>query len=196
MLFILLQEILWYKKDRTPQGSVIRRQYLKPVRVEEAQIDPAGDEVILWTRSYTQDGNEMQEEKGLYKNPLVRGRLAIRRNGLERTADNIEILKEGDAYRIRWFESGEGRVRRHGGNEDFDRNWQRLIREDPGLLCETAFVLKKGESGIMRWNNRFASYSGQWYRQYQAYFIHTDSMDRRMFIRDYDYTYEQLADLF
>lgn len=196
MLFILFQQIIWYKKDRTPQGAVIRRQYLKPGSVLEVPVDPDKDEVILWARFLTQDGNQMQEKTRIYKSPLDKGQLLLKKKFMDEVANNLEIRKEGDSYRILWLETCCGRVIRRGGDEDFPGNWQRLIREDPGLLHETAFVLKKDESGIMRWNNRFTSYSGQFYCQYEAYIVHTDTEKTDLFLRDYDYTYEQLADLF
>ncbi len=64
------------------------------------------------------------------------------------------------------------------------------------VLNETAFVLDEGQSGIVRWNNRFTSYHGQYYEQYQAFFVNVDTFDQKVFIRDYDFEYQQLADLF
>lgn len=63
-------------------------------------------------------------------------------------------------------------------------------------MNETAFVLEEGQSGVIRWNNRFSSYHGQWYEQYQAFFVNTDTIEPKVFNRDYDYEYQQLADLF
>ena len=99
---------------------------------------------------------------------------------------NIEILKEGNIYRIKWSDDGKGNVRRRGGNEDFRKKGAKLSGY-PNVLNETAFVLENGQSGIVRWNNRFSSYHGQWYEQYQVFFVNTVTLDSKVFIRDYDF---------
>ncbi|MCR4650888.1 MAG: hypothetical protein K5662_03945 [Lachnospiraceae bacterium] len=129
---------------------------------------------------FVDEGNGSAENPGRYNDTPI---------------PNIEILKEGEAYRIKWFDDGMGNVKRRGGNEDFRKKGTRFSRY-ANVLNETAFVLNEGQSGIMRWNNRFTSYHGQYYEQYQAFFVNVDTFDQKVFIRDYDFEYQQLADLF
>lgn len=108
----------------------------------------------------------------------------------------LAITAEQDnAYRVKWYDSGEGMPKRRGGNEDFGKNGAKLAGR-PNTLNETAFVLKQGESGVARYNYRYTGYHGQWYRCYYVYLVNADSLDRDIFLREYDYEYGQLADLF
>ncbi len=102
---------------------------------------------------------------------------------------------EENRYRIRWFDSGRGSIRRRGGNEDFLKRGARFSGE-PNRLNETAFILKPGQSGTVCCNNRFSSWHGQWYEEYRIYFVSAVRPDRNMFVREPDFRYEQLAVLF
>lgn len=188
MLMILLIQIKWYKEDRNPQGSLVRKKYLKPVILRDLHGISEKDDIYLVRMNYTQKG------KGVFEGD---------RNGIiesEPNLDNIqlpniELIKEENAYRIKWFDDGKGKVRRRGGNENFRKKGTKLSGY-PNVLNETVFVLEEGQAGIVRWNNRFSSYHGQWYEQYQAFFVNTHTIDSKVFIRDYDFEYHQLADLF
>ena len=184
MLCILYLTVSWTKDDRNPQGSLVRKQYIKPYPVDTFSI-PFDNELVFRTYlHYEQHGTEMTLKKGC-------GVFDLKELGIR----NIAIEKEEDSYRIKWYEEDIGDVRRRGGNEDYKRKGARL-RSCPNLLNETAFVLKPGQAGSVSWNNRFTSYHGQHYTQYQVYLINANSIDVDMFIRDYDYEYQQLADLF
>ena len=131
-------------------------------------------------------------EGNSYKNDVVQNGFVILK---DLDLPNIEIIQDGLTYRIKWFDNGDGKVRRRGGNEDFGKKGTKLSGY-PNTLNETAFVLDLGQSGIIKWNNRFSSYHGQWYEQYQVYLVNAESIESNIFIRDYDFEYEQLADLF
>ena len=188
MLIILLIQINWNKEDRNPQGSLERKKYLKPVILRDLHSISEKADVCLARMYYTQKGKDVFEgdKNGIIENDT---------NLADIHVPNIEILKEDNVYRIKWFDDGKGNVRRRGGNEDFRKKGAKLSGY-PNVLNETAFVLENGQSGIVRWNNRFSSYHGQWYEQYQAFFVNTDSVDPQVFMRDYDFDYQQLADLF
>lgn len=188
MLMILFIQIKWYKEDRNPQSSVERKKYLKPIMLRELHSISEKDDVCFVRMNYTQNGKGVFEGD---KNGIIEGDADC----MNIQVPNIEILKEGNIYRIKWFDDGKGNVRRRGGNEDFRKKGAKLSGY-PNVLNETAFVLENGQSGIVRWNNRFSSYHGQWYEQYQAFFVNADSVDLQVFIRDYDFDYQQLADLF
>lgn len=64
------------------------------------------------------------------------------------------------------------------------------------MLNETAFILKKGESGLLKYNYRKQNFDGQYYLCYTMYMVNTDVLTRKVFLRAYDYKYEQMADLF
>lgn len=184
MLCILYLSISWTKADRNLQGSLIRKQYIKPYPVDTYSV-PFNDGLVFRTDlHYVQNGDKMNLEKSNVVLDLQK--IDIR---------NIGIEKEEDSYRIKWHEETVGDVNRRGGNEDYGRKGASL-RSYPNRLNETAFVLSPGQSGVISWNNRFTSYYGQKYEQYQAYFINTNSIDVNMFVREYDFEYKQLADLF
>ena len=184
MLCILYITISWTKEDRSPQSSIIRKQYLKPVPVDTLGIVIDPESVFLTNVHYEQNGSDMTEK-------VLGKMLKLEDFGMR----NISIQKEDDSYRIKWFDEEIGSVRRRGGNEDYGRKGAKL-RNFPNRLNETAFVLGPGQSGVAHWNNRFTSYYGQSYMQYLAYFVNAESVDPDMFIRDYDFEYKQLADLF
>ena len=184
MLCILYLTVTWTKNDRNPKGSLVRKQYIKPYPVDTFSVSPEDDDIFLTELHYEQHGTEMNLQNS-------RGTFALN----EINFRNIAIEQEDDSYRIKWHEDEIGDVRRRGGNEDFKRKGARL-RSYPNLMNETAFVLKPGQAGSVCWNNRYTSYYGQKSLHYQIYYINTDSLDVDMFIRDYDYEYKQLADLF
>lgn len=66
----------------------------------------------------------------------------------------------------------------------------------PNVLNETAFLLDEGKSGLLKYNYRHISYHGQWYKCYYVYIVNTKVLTQDVFIRNYDYEYNQLADLF
>jgi len=109
---------------------------------------------------------------------------------------SLTIMEEPDnAYRIKWYDSGEGMPRRRGGNEDLYKKGSRLAGK-PNTLNETAFVLQEGQAGVLKYNYRYSYYDGQWYKCYYVYVVNTDVLTRDIFLRSYDYEYNQLADLF
>ena len=188
MLMIQFIKIKWYKEDRTPQGSLVRRQYFRPCVLKDLHSISEDDDICLVRMNYTQKGKDVLAED---KN----GSIESYANLDIISIPNIKLIKEDNAFRIKWFDDESGNVRRRGGNEDFRKKGTKLSGY-PNVLNETAFVLEEGQSGIVRWNNRFSSYHGQWYEQYQAFFVNTDTIEPKVFNRDYDYEYQQLADLF
>ena len=108
-----------------------------------------------------------------------------------------DIIKDGDKYIIKWFalEYSGYKPTRSGYNEDFGRKGAKA--QGKRVLCETAFVLDKGESGKTQFNYRCVSSHGQHYEQYGIYFINTDKLEYNSFqTAKYKYGYSQMADLF
>lgn len=112
MLMILLIQIKWYKEDRNPHGSLVRREYLKPVILRDSHCVDEKDDVCFVRMNYTQKG------KGVFEGDQ-NGIIVSDVNVDDIQIPNIEIIKEDNAYRIKWFDDGKGNVRRRGGNEDF-----------------------------------------------------------------------------
>lgn len=199
MLCVLFVEIRWTKQDRNPQSASGRREWLKPVAVtvnHSSCIYP-DNSCLLKKIFYVQNNDQIRmlpcrsEKQTAVESPdgfeiITPGSVSI---------PDIEILREENCHRIRWFDSGAGNVRRRGGNEDFLKRGARFSGE-PNRLNETAFRLRIGQKGMVSWNNRFSSYHGQWYKEYRAYFVSTDQPDSCMFLENYDFRYEQMADLF
>ena len=189
MLMIQIIEMRWYKKDRNPEGSLIRKKYLCPVELKQPVLLPDNSESVYINEiCYYQHGEEVKEILPSSNNGIVSLK------DLELNCIDIEKTEDG-TYKISWYDDKDGRVQRRGGNKDFGKKGKKL-KNFPNLLNETAFVLKDGESGMIRWNNRYTSYHGQHYLQCQVYFVNTDTLNKDTFIREYDHEYQQMADLF
>lgn len=67
---------------------------------------------------------------------------------------------------------------------------------EPNKLNETTFILEEHQSGKIKWNNRFTFYHGQWYEQYHIYLVNTEQIHENIFVREYDFSYQQMADMF
>ena len=108
----------------------------------------------------------------------------------------IHIAEETDgAYRMKWYDCGMGMPRRRGGNEDLYQPGAKLAGK-PNILNETAFILRKGEAGVIKYNYRLSYFDDQWYKCFYVYMVNADTLTRDVFLRSYDYVYDQLADLF
>lgn len=224
MLAILYIKMQWTKENRTPAGSRQRQQYYKPVMIEP-DVALSGEGIFVKKCNYLQQGEEIlydveiseKLEKQLYEENIgtaftgrkeheqkmaqYRNNRIRRDKGAFLSADKlaipcIEIVEEAEqCYRIKWFDGDRGMPRRRGGNEDLYVKGAKLSGR-VNTLNETAFILKEGESGILKYNYRLTSYDGQWYECYYVYAVNTRKLSADIFIRDYTYTYNQLADLF
>ena len=185
MLAILEVKMQWTKENRSPQGAARRKQYFNPIRLEPTDI-LFGDGIFVKKCVYTQQENSVLSaiEPGAF---YSLGEIDI---------PCVEILEETDgSYRIKWHDSEHGMPRRRGGNEDLYKKGTKFAGR-PNLLNETACILQKGEAGVLKYNYRLTSYHGQWYDCYYIYIVNTEDLSRNLFIRQYDYEYNQLADLF
>ncbi len=218
MLAIQCVNMYWTKENRTPEGSVMRKAYYAPTLIDSSvALDKDNAEYFLQKRFYIQKdkiyttteynrlyGNryinakgstEAQEKEKKRKYLLDQNRMEQENLGSFYSdvdtiqIPGIEILKEEDAYRIRWYslEHGYQPVRR-GYDE---KGWSRDIK------CETAFILDKGEAGKIEYNYRYTGYYGQHYEQYCVYFINTEQITHDSFVKaNYEKVYSELADLF
>lgn len=207
MLAILFIKMTWYKVDRNPQGTANRKPYYMPRTLENLYEKICQDgnqfDVFIYKVDCVQNGSEVSESISIEHCDID----SINEHGIT----NIDITSEENGYRVKWFDDGMGRIKRRGGNEDFGKKGRKLAGV-PNVLNETAFVLGNDASGKISWNNRFSSYHGQWYQQYQMYMINTNIFDTnlenekkkkskknscdKLFVREYDYEYSQMADLF
>lgn len=171
----------------------------------DGQIKSAQDGLALWEQRLNKGkgspftGIDEYEEKNILR---VKNRIeAAKGNFCSLEKLNIPCLtitpEQENSYRIKWYDSGEGMPRRRGGNEDLYKEGAKLAGK-PNTLNETAFVLTQGESGVLRYNYRYPGFDdGQSsYKCYHVYLVNADSPYRDIFLRDYDYEYEQLAHLF
>lgn len=185
MLAILQIKMHWTKESRTPDSAHQRQGYYKPVRIE-GNVDSAKEGIFLKKCQYFQRGGtvtgETREAEGLDAQKL--------------NIPCVEVVEEpGHCYRIKWFDSDRGMPRRRGGNEDLYKEGARLAGR-PNTLNETAFILKPGQAGLLKYNYRFNYYDGQCYECYYVYMVNAEKLKRNVFLRKYDFEYEQLADLF
>lgn len=103
--------------------------------------------------------------------------------------------EQKDAWRVRWYDDGRGQPRRRGGNEECYWPGAKLAGR-VNTLNETAFLLSPGEAGVLKYNYRFTSYEDQWYKCYYTYVVNAKTLTEDVFLREYDYEYGQMADLF
>lgn len=224
MLAILQINMQWTKENRTPAGSLCRKKYYNPVVIED-DVNLSGDGIFLKKCNYIQKADFILDDAGCFKKysqkiykenkgaaftgseeyiqkrALNWGRQIQRDKGTFYNIDKIyipcvKIIKEtGKSYRIRWFEGGPGKPARHGRNEDFGVKGAKLAG-CPGILNETAFILKEGDSGILKYNYRISSFEAEWYKCYYIYIVNIKKLYSDVFIRNYTYEYNQLADLY
>lgn len=224
MLAILQIKMRWTKECRTPDGARLRQTYYAPVPIEP-DVNLTGDGIFVKKQNYRQetDGIFCDSDLSGQLDHALRAqsagmpftgtdehahRMAQQRNELIRrdqgaffVPDRIDIpcvhiIEETEnSYRVKWFDAGRGMPGRRGGNEDFGVRGAKLSGR-PNTLNETAFVLQAGESGILKYNYRCTYYCGQWYECYYVYVVNADRLSPDIFLREYTYTYDQLADLF
>lgn len=224
MLAVLQIKMQWTKENRTPADSHRRQEYYKPLMIEP-DVPLSGEGIFVKKCNYLQQGEEVlydvevseKLEKQLYEENIGTAftggkeheqKMAQYRNQRIRQDKGaffsfdkhmipcVEIIEEAEqCYRIKWFDDGRGMPRRRGGNEDLYVKGAKLSGR-VNTLNETAFMLREGESGVLKYNYRLTSYDGQWYECYYVYVVNTSKLSPDIFIRDYTYTYNQLADLF
>ena len=223
MLAVQIVKMYWEKENRTPKGSIMRRGYYKPAGINENVILDSKDALVFvnwrdyiqtdkvypatdyymkhapWRVTGVTSADKVERER---KYLLEQQTLAKNNEGCfysdlaEVDIPGIEIVKEDDAYRIKWysFENGYQPVRT-GYNEDY--NLKGSKNRGKRICCETAFILNKAEAGKVLFNYRCTSYYGQHYEQYCMYFLNTDSLTHNAFVQaEYTYEYDRLADLF
>lgn len=225
MLAILLIQMEWTKKERNPESAIQRQKYFQPVKMED-DVKLSGEGVFYKECSYYQNQTQIkssleiseQLEQELYKkekgkaftqNDEYEHRIAFKRQNcikrhkgafynidkLELPYIKLEFEPNHNTYHIKWFDARIGKPYRRGGNEDFNKKGTKLAGI-PNLLNETAFILKEEEAGILKYNYRTVYFSDPWYKCYYVYVVHTKELTPDTFIRNYQYEYNQLADLF
>lgn len=222
MLAILQIKMEWTKESRTPGGSLQRQEYYKPMRIEE-DVNLAGDGIFLKKCRYIQQNGTVTSDAEASRTLDQRMRRAnmgmpftgtdqweqraawLRNQSVNREKGafypkldipGVEVVEEpGQHYRVKWFDSGRGMPRRRGGNEDLYKKGARLAGK-PNTCNETAFILAPGQAGLLKYNYRLTSYDGQWYECYYVYVVNAKELKRDVFLREYDFVYNRLADLF
>lgn len=224
MLAILQIKMYWTKDSRNPAASASRQKYYEPVAIE-ADVPLSGEGIFVKKCNYRQDDGAIsydadvseQLDRQLYEETMGKAftgseeheqKMARYRNqGIQRDKGAFYQLDQLDipcvaiqeeaekCYRVKWFDDGRGMPKRRGGNEDFRVKGAKLAGR-PNTRNETAFVLQVEESGVLKYNYRCTYYCGQWYECYYVYVVNTDVLSSDVFIREYTYCYDQLADLF
>ncbi len=108
----------------------------------------------------------------------------------------IIIRGENGGYLIKWYSLANGyQPVRRGVNTD------RSIKDSPcagkDVLCEKAFELNEGESGVIDYNYRYTADTGQHYEQYRVYFVCTGELKTNTFTKaGYEKKYDRTVVLF
>jgi len=202
MLAIQCIKMYWTKENRTPKGSVMRKEYYFPEQIDSSVLlEPNESDCFVQKRFYTQMDKVYisTEYNKLFgnRNNTEKDNLGIFLSDVKDVEiPGIEIVKEDDDYRIRWYslENGYQPVRK-GYNEVY--NLKNCKCSGKQIKCETAFVLHKGEAGKIEYNYRYTSYHGQHYEQYCIFFVNTECLTYSLFVKaKYEKTYSEMADLF
>ncbi len=108
----------------------------------------------------------------------------------------IIVRKDEENFIIKWYSLDYGaKPVRKGYNIDFaDKN---SPCKGKRLLCEKAFSLSDGKSGVIDYNYRFSGYHGQHYEQYRIYFVCSERLEYNTFTKaGYEYKYDKTVSLF
>ena len=225
MLAIQYTRMLWRKENRTPEGAVARREYFKPIRIEdEVQLDSAesdsGGEIFLQKRWYIQSDKIYPyfEYNRLFRTPPIKTsepreeslRKYLMEQNRKENVDKgiflsdvkdvdipgIEIKAVDEGYEVIWYSlSNRYHPVRTGYNQKY--HVKGSSAQGKRVKCETAFVLKKGEAGVVKYNYRYTSYSGQHYEQFCIYFVNVEEIKHDSFVKaDYAKVYDEMVDLF
>lgn len=217
MLAIQEIHISWFKSDRSPEGANERKKYIHPkelnppLKTEEStyfinvhdflQLGKVYSTFEAFDKFYANqqsDHTESAESKRIRL--LERNKSIARMNG--QFTDSIHIpgiiiQKEDNTFRIKWHsleKQYEYHPIRNGHNEDYNNPASGFFGKN--ILCETAFILKDGESGMIDYNYR-CTYEEQHYERFVLYFVNTSSLSTTTFTEaDYKYKYDQTAILF
>lgn len=225
MLAIQYIRMYWEKDNRSPKGAVCRRDFFRPVKIEDTvDLSIGNKDVFLQKRWYIQTNQvySYTDYNRIYRNRMVNAfgptdakrEERIRKYLLEQnTAEHedkgvfladtnelfipgIEIEKIEDGYRVKWYSLADGYVPvRTGYNENYSRKGTAAYGQR--IKCETAFTLHENESGQIQYNYRYTGYHGQHYEQFCIYILNIDNLMYNSFIKaDYKKVYENMVDLF
>ncbi|MCR5166797.1 MAG: hypothetical protein K6C13_06250 [Oscillospiraceae bacterium] len=105
---------------------------------------------------------------------------------------SIEIFGTDEGHEVFWYSMESSYFPfGKGYNVNFDRKGSHVKRKR--VKCERAFVVNKGEAGVLRYNYRF-SHGAQHYEQYCIYIVDTDILDHNTFTSaDYKKEYDEMA---
>lgn len=228
MLAIQHIRVYWTKQSKNIKYQEKRKELLDPVLIEdETVLDGEGvfftqkecwqysAEELKIIEKYREKENDKQEKfrpftgKDERKEAYLRFAAANKKARMGEFFDIkdvnrlgipcVRIIEESGAYRVKWFSDSsiDGKPFRHGGNEDSNDPDSDLYMQ-MNTLNETAFVLHKGESGVLSYNFRSSTQFDMihYYQFHKVYLVNTDKLTREIFIRDYDYSYQQIAKLY
>lgn len=189
MLAIQCVRMYWRKDNRNPAGAVMRRDYIKPTRIDSCiKLDSKDGNCFLQKRSYIQKESIYEGDdynKGVYLSNLF-----------DIKVPGIEVFYDDESYVVKWhsLENGYQPVRT-GYNEDF--NNPQSICMGKRIKNVTAFTLSKGEAGRLQYNYRYTSDYGQHYEQFTIYILHTDKLEHNSFVKaTYSKQYDEMEDFF
>lgn len=221
MLAIQKIQISWTKSDRTPKGAVEREKIIKPQEIIP-HVCKEENGYFINELDYRQNGkiytpheafDKMIENMNYHSNIIETAKMK-KRKLLERNKHNtwmegrftddlhipgIIVTEDGDKYRIKWYSlEGDYYPVRNGHNEDFNNRNSSFYGKN--IICETAFILGNGESGMIGYNYRCVSEEedhARYYERYVLYFVNTTFLSEDTFTSaDYRYKYDQSAILF
>lgn len=206
MLAIQKITITYRKSDRYPECAAKRETFMQPLALP-SEINGAGD-YLESLQSYCQDKDIYPPDEyykalfvGKYdkdcKNRKSYPKLISCRYTDDFHTNCVDVNKDGNDYIINWntlYKSGcDYHPVRNGHNKDFNNKDSTFFGMD--LVNETAFILEKGESGVMNFNFRFREEeSNHFYENTRIYFINTDVIVPDIFIKaEYEKKYDQNA---
>ncbi len=208
MLAVQYIRIYWEKDNRSPEGAVKRRSFLRPYRIPET-VQLAGDKnMFLQKLSFYQqhDGEILTEDENIGKNRYILSpehtdpdlnsflahhqnmRIAeIREHNNGRWYDSadelvipgVEIFESDAGYEVYWHYIDKPTHKPF--RNGYNANYDRKGSRVKGrrLKCERAFILGNGEAGVLNYNYRVDhSMTGYEGQHYEQYCIYIVNTDK------------------
>ncbi|MBQ9605367.1 MAG: hypothetical protein IJR45_08135 [Firmicutes bacterium] len=199
---IFVCQNIYYQYDTICTPEEIRRKYSRTNArwwdSEDTYLISQANSAIYWGGNPKLPVHDEREHFLLKLDKLQAQRKGMFYKTLSETdVSGIDIIDENGKYTVKWLSSEYSGFKpiRSVYNEDYNRKGAKA--QGKRIMCETAFILDKGESGRIDFNYRCAGEYGQHYRQYSIYFINTDKLEYDSFLNEkYGYKYSQMADLF
>ena len=198
---LLIQDIslTWQKEERGAVCAAARREFPEAYLLENTSFV---DAITVYRHDFYQKGTEFKRLEDLTPKARIAHTYWLQTYSAIQDLNftNLSFQMAEDDIEVTFFydQNRSGRPFRRGHNKDFNNPQSPLCGRD--CLNETAFALKQGQYGRIKWNERRTdSDDGIWY--YKLHIINLLYLSERKTSRDIfmskilDYEYRQISAL-